>query len=297
MHKSFLFFVLFNINAFYTSSAQSVKDCRTMPSYVNSIGFDAQKSGFSTSENKKLGLCFVEFGTGANQSNRVYQHKSWKQAGSLGPMLITETGDIFTTPIPTVNLYYNKPSEQNFLYKIDHTTQEMTKVASLPTLEKPSAENPFGLMGLAYDCDTKVIYATSIAGSTRDKENGRVFALDKQTHQILDTLNNIDCLGVGLVSIQGEKRLILGKARNGSILSITLSPEGKFVGSYHKELSLEGLGPRGDDIARKIRVLADGTLQIQGVEFYFNLIAPTEKQETKYSFKFNNGKWLLVKIE
>jgi hypothetical protein len=167
----------------------------------------------------------------------------------------------------------------------------------LPTLAAPNAENPFGLMGLAYDCDTKVIYATSIAGSTREKENGRIFALDRQTYQILDTLNNIDCLGIGVVYIQGEKRLMLGKARNGAILSIGLSPEGKFVGSRRKELSLEGLGPRGDDIARKIRVLPDGALQIQGVEFYFNLIAPTEKQETKYLFKFMNQKWLLMKVE
>jgi hypothetical protein len=293
-YLSLLFF--FNISAMAVA-AQSIKDCRVMPSYVNSIGFDTQKAGFSTSENKNLGLCFVEFGTGANKTNRVYQHKSWKKAGSLGPMLITETGDIFTAPIPTVNLYYNKPSEQNFLYKIDYKTQEMTQVASLPNLAASTPENPFGLMGLAYDCDTKVIYATSIAGSTREKENGRIFALDRQTYQILDTLNNIDCLGIGLVYIQGEKRLMLGKARNGSILSIGLSPEGKFVGSRRKELSLEGLGPRGDDIARKIRVLPDGSLQIQGVEFYFNLIAPTEKQETKYLFKFMNQKWLLAKVE
>jgi hypothetical protein len=296
MKKLFILLSLYSC-LYYEGVAQSLKDCRTMPSYVNSIGFDVQKSGFSTSENKKRGLCFVEFGTGENHSNRVYQHKSWSKAGYLGPMLITETGDIFTAPIPTVNLYYNKPSEQNFLYKIDKNTQEMERIATLPTSNPPNAENPFGLMGLAYDCDTKVIYASSLAGSTRDKENGRIFALNRETYQIVDTLDKIDCMGVGIAFIQGEKRLLLGKARNGSILSVALNSEGKFVGSRRKELSLEGLGPRGDDIARKIRVLPDGTLQIQGVEFYFNLIAPTEKQETKYLFKAVNQKWMLIKIE
>ena len=286
----FIVFCLFFIKI--QGFSQVISDCRVLPTYVNGLGFDLKNAAFSTSEQKKRGLCFVELGTG-----KVYQHKSWSSAGTLGPMLITETSDIFVAPIPAVNIYYNKPSEQNYLYKIDQKTQEMTKVAALPALANPTPENSFGLMGLAYDCDTKVIYASSLAGSTREKENGRIFAINKLTYQIIDTLNNTDCLGLGVAYIQGEKRLLLGKARNGMVVSIAVKADGSFGETYRKEINLDGLGPRGDDIARKIRFGADGILQIQGVEFYFNLIAPTEKQESKYYFKHNGQKWGLVKME
>jgi hypothetical protein len=51
--------------------------------------------------------------------------------------------------------------------------------------------------------------------------------------------------------------------------------------------------------ARKIRFSPDGTMTITGIEFYFNLTAPTEKQETVYQFRYvpAQQKWMLTGIQ
>ncbi len=292
--KHLFLFIIYSLSIHCVFS-QTIRDCRVLPPYAMKLGYDMQKSGFSTSEQKYMGLTFVEFGN--DGKNKVYQHKSWKKAGFLGPILILENGDLIAAPTPSVNVLYNKAEEQNFLYRINATTQEMTKMLALPYFAKPNAENPFGLIGLAYDCDNKVIYASSLAGSTRKKENGKIFAIQSTDNKIVAIIDSVDCMGIGLVYVNGEKRLFMGKTRNCEIVSIALNPNGSFKGTPRKELSLEGLGPRGDDVARKIRLLPDGSLQIQAVEFYYNLIAPTEKQESKYIFKYMNGKWILVQMQ
>lgn len=40
-------------------------------------------------------------------------------------------------------------------------------------------------------------------------------------------------------------------------------------------------------------------MTVHGVEFYFNLTAPTEKQETVYQFKYNGAqkKWQLTGVQ
>jgi hypothetical protein len=62
-------------------------------------------------------------------------------------------------------------------------------------------------------------------------------------------------------------------------------------------LSLEGLGPRGDDKAKKIVFTPKGEMNIEGYEFGFNLIAPTEKQVTNYLFRYNPNteNWIFVR--
>jgi hypothetical protein len=292
--KHLILFIIYSLSVNCVFS-QTIKDCRTLPAYASKLGYDTQKSGFSTSEQRHIGLTYVEFGS--DGKNKVYQHKSWKKAGFLGPILILENGDLIVAPTPSVNILYNKAEEQNFLYRIEASTQEMKKMIALPYFDKPNAENPFGLIGLAYDCDTKIIYAASLAGSTRKKENGKIFAIQSAGNKIVATIDSSDCMGIGLGYVNGEKRLFMGKTRSGEILSVALNTDGSFKGTPRKELSLDGLGPRGDDVARKIRFLPDGSLQIQAVEFYYNLIAPTEKQESKYIFKYMNEKWVLVQMQ
>lgn len=231
------------------------------------------------------------------EKTKYISTKVGKKLVFLGPILVLENGDLIVAPTPSVNVLYNKYEEQNFLYRVSATTQEMQKMLALPYASLPNTENPYGLIGLAYDCDTKIIYAASLAGSTRKKENGKIFAIQSTDNKIVASIDSSDCMGVGLGLINGEKRLFMGKARSGDVLSIALNNDGSFRGSPRKELSLDGIGPRGDDVARKIRFLPDGSLQIQAVEFYYNLIAPTEKQETKYIFKYQNEKWILVQVQ
>jgi hypothetical protein len=274
-----------------------IKDCRVMPTFVQKLGFDLSKSAFSTSERKKMGLCFVELSeTG---ENKIYQHPSWKKAGYLSAIAITEKGEVFCVPTPVINTLHNKAAEQNFLYKVDAKTGELIKAIELPILAKANPNHPYGLIGLAYDCDSKVLYASSLMGSTSEKENGVVYAIQTSDMTVIAQLTDMDVMGIGLIQKGSEKRLMLGSTRSGAIQSIALDEKGNFKEKPNYEFSLEGLGQRGDDIAKKIRMTSDGTLTITGIQFYYNLTAPTEKPESKYIFKYIplQQQWQLLQVQ
>lgn len=79
----------------------------------------------------------------------------------------------------------------------------------------------------------------------------------------------------------------MGSARTSNVYGIVLTKQGRFSGKPIINFSLADLGPRGDDKVRRIRFNQYGAMQVFGVEFNFNLTAPTEKQETVYGFGWN----------
>ncbi|MBP7184678.1 MAG: hypothetical protein KBA06_04140 [Saprospiraceae bacterium] len=274
-----------------------IRECSAMPQYLKKIGFDPKKVSFTTSDRYRKGLLCIEMG----KNSRTFQHPTWKSAGTLAPIAIDEVGNVYVGPMPIVNIYENDPFKQTILYKVDKINAEMEPYIELPKGGIPSAHNAFGIMGLAYNCIDQFLLATSVSGSTIKEERGMIFCIDVKspTPKITDTLFNIDAIGIGLAYFDGEKRVFFGKARTSEIYSIAISSEGKFIGEPRFELSLEDLGLRGDDKARKIRCKQKDILVIYGVEFNFNLIAPAEKQETIYTFMYDavNKKWILKGIE
>ncbi|TAH10467.1 MAG: hypothetical protein EAZ12_04875, partial [Sphingobacteriia bacterium] len=162
---------------------------------------------------------------------------------------------------------------------------------------KASSRNPFGLLGITYDCTANILIASTVAGSDRYQEKGVVFLINPNTQRIIDSLSKKDAIGLTVAFDENkQKRLYVGNARNGNIISIPINAQGLLVKSKsRKELSLEGFGPRGDDKARKIKMV-DGALIVSGVAFNYNLQASSEKPETVYTFKWNTAskKWDLI---
>ena len=279
------------------------QDCKRLPAWVGQTGFDTQRSAFSTSELGTTGIAFIELADAKTQpqgtKNKVYQHPSWQLAGNMGAIAITENGSVYAVPTPKINLLGNRPDEQNILWCINARTQVMEKAVNLPAARPLSIQNPYGLMGLVYDCDTKFLYATSLAGSDKTHEAGRIFILktDNKTVTIVDTLPNIDAMGIGILKSGNEKRLFYGKTRNSDVFSVAISAEnGKFMGAPRRELSLEGLGVRGDDRAKKIRFNEKNEMTIKGISFFYNLSNPANNLvETDYTFRFVAQRgWVLV---
>lgn len=276
------------------TGVQIIPDCRRLSPFVPTVGFQPQRSAFSTSEKNIKGLTLIELPATAGAEKRIYQHPSWKQAGSMGPIAITENGTVFVAPTPMVNVLDNDPLKQNIIYKVDPSSGEMKPFIELPSAEKPTAENPYGILGLTYDCETGILYATSVHGSTRNKEAGRIFSIQtREEAKVLDMIEHTDAMGIDICYFNDKKTLFFGKTRTSDIYSVTVSDNGKFKGEPVNRFSLEGTGPRGDDKARKLRFDKSGNMIIHGVEFYYNLIAPTEKQETVYQFVYNltERKW------
>ena len=265
--------------------------CKKMPIFAEKLGFDLTKSAFSTSEKTRTGIIFTDLASG-----KIYQHPSWTKAGHLGPIAINERGDVFSAPIPVINLIDNKPEDQNKIYKIDAQSGEMNLFTELPKAAKPTGENPFGTLGMAYDCDTKTLYISTVFGSDLKNERGRIYAVNTESGRIIDSLVNVDAMGLGIAFENGERTFFYGTTRLSNVYSLKLDASGKFLNKPKLCCSLENLGPRGDDRARKIRFTPKGDMTIQAVEFYYNLIAPTEKQETIYYYRYDVGKknWLFA---
>ena len=280
-------------------------DCKRQPAFIAALGlgFNASKSALSTSERTKKGLVLIELSQTSQTNstrNKYYQDSTWTQFGYLGPIAIDHLGNAYMAPIPVVNTLYNQQKNQNTVLKLDAKTGKLAPLLKLNHNAQTSnynPDNPFGLLGLGYDCDTHTLYASSVFGSTLYNEMGRISAIDLKTNAVISQFNNFDGFGLAVSRATGEKRLYVAKARTGDVVSFAVDKMGKIMGLPRAEFSLEGLGERGDDKARRIQATANGELILYGVEFYFNLTAPTEKPETVYTFRYDlpTKRWIQVK--
>jgi hypothetical protein len=81
-----------------------------------------------------------------------------------------------------INTEKNKPTEQNRIWKVDAISGNMAVAVELPAPpDDPRHQNPYGLLGLGYDCDNGVLYASSVAGSTLNSEIGVLYAICRKS--------------------------------------------------------------------------------------------------------------------
>lgn len=268
-------------------STIGVVPCQVKPGYLALSGLNTQTAALSTSEKKLKGLVLVEYDATGKATGRNWQAPSWNKFGWMAAIATDDKGNSFVTPAPVVSLLDNPSELQNTLYKVDTRTGEMSPFLSLPKPDSFQHGNPYGLLGLYFDCHSRLLYASSVAGSGRNKVKGVVYAINPESSAIVDQLEGFDALGLFVGGLTGEKRLFMGSTREAAIYSIELSKTGKFKGAPRLEFSLDMLGPRGDDKARRLRLDKNGDLLVWGVEFNYNLTAASEKQETIYRFKYD----------
>lgn len=286
----------------FTSCQEELVDfdannCKRNPPFIQTIGFDGKSSFFSTSDIRTMGLLLQQSEQPGNPNAAItksYQHPSWKKGGWLAPILIDEAGNIYTAPAPFISMLDNPVANNNTIYKVDARTGVMEEFMRLPLADSINTQNPFGIIGIVYLCETGTLYVSSVAGSRLHEENGHIYAIDVKNKKIIDQLDHTDAMGMGITYASGKRQLFFGTGRNSDVQSITLNAEGKFFGQPQIVFSLQNLGPRGDDKVRRIRSDNSGNVTVSGIEFNFNLIAPREKQETAYQFNFDEeaGKWV-----
>lgn len=274
---------------FYGTSQNT---CARQPEFVQQLNYDLSRSGFSTSDRMNMGIIFAEFKDPRNpgEYTRVYQHPSWKSAGFLGSIIFDEAGNIYIAPLPVVNSLHNPAQEKNTIFKIDHASGVMERFFALPIESKYDPRNPFGIVGMTYDCDSKSLYVSTLEGSDGNNENGKIFRVNVATGKSELIIDHTDALGLATFVLQGQKKLFYGSARSSKIFSISLDNDNAADSIAVPVINLGGLGPRGDDKARKLKFSSDGKLHINAVEFDYNLIAPTVKQETVYTYVFSPQK-------
>lgn len=273
-------------NTVFTGTVGSVDDCRIQPPFTQKLGF-GRSTLLSTAERTVKGLILIEPGS-ADQPPRTYQHPSWTMAGYLGPNAFDAKGNLYVAPAPRVSLNDNPPEKQNTIYKVDGETGEMSAYITLPVAAPITLRNPYGVMGLAYDCETNSLYATSVAGSTRNDMVGRVFRIDADTGKITSQLDQLDGIGVSVFNTTQGKRVYVGSARTQDVLSAPLNAQGDFAGAPVVEFSLAGLGPDGNDKARKISFDKANQMMVNGTKFNYNLAPPAAQQRpVTYRYRYD----------
>ena len=255
--------------------------CKKSPKFRDTEGFST-RSVLSTLEKGVKGASMVEIDANG-QPVRSYQHPSWDDAGYLGHVVLDRGGNVYAFPAPYVSLIENPPELQNIVYRIDSTTAEMTRFYTLTAAAPPSEANPFGLMGLAYDCDTESLYASSVAGSARDQTLGQIVRLDLATQEVRFRYEGVDAFGLGLYIGPTGKRLYYGLARAPEIYSIGVDEAGDLLDDVKLEITL----PDPTMKARRLIFTTDGTLQVRSRPFDFNLIVTSDRPEVLYNYRLD----------
>lgn len=270
--------------------------CKGTTAFIKSQGFDQRRSFFTTSNQKMIGLVLQESAQAGNPNapiTKTFQHPSWKKGGWLAPILIDNGGNIFTSPAPFINILDNPIANNNTIYRVDAATGVMDEFMRLPLQDSINPQNPYGIIAMIYLCETGTLYVSSVAGSRLHEENGHIYAIDIKDKKIIDQLDHVDAMGMGITYTTGKRQLFFGTGRNSDVETIVLNDKGKFSGKVQTAFTLQNLGPRGDDKVRRIKTDQSGNLIVAGMEFNFNLIAPREKQEIIYNFYYDDEekKW------
>lgn len=273
-----------------------VDGCRAGPRFQTSLGLSEQ-AALATSLTNIKGLAIVD-PMGNNGQGSIYQHETWDAAGFLGPFITDRHGDIYTAPVPMVSLVENPPELQNRIYRVDSDSQVLSLFVELPPAQPPSGASPFGVVGLAYDCETESLYATSLAGSTAGQEVGRIFHIDLKTRQVLDQLEGVDAMGVGVFNGVHGKRLYFGMARTPAVRSIALDAQGNFVGEPRAEFSFAAETVGGRRTVRRIRFNATGEMTLNLIDFNYSLQAASQRLEDVMTYHYDpaTDRWTFVRI-
>ena len=269
-----------------------VETCRYKPAFIKKLGLrDPISIDFRQEE--ASGFQILE----ARQNGKKLRMPSWDDAGHLGPYTLDGQGNIYTAPVPYVSIAENPPQEQNKIYKVNTNDGKMKEFVSF-TDNTPNNDNPYGVMGLAFDCETGALYAASIAGSTPKEQKGIIYKVDPKTKEIQDKLKGFDVIGMGIYKTKSGKKLYMGAARSPEIFSVLLDEKGNFSGTPTFEFSLAAQPGGSYDNAHRIRFMKNNEMEIKAIEFSYSLIASSDPLRNiyKFSYDFENDKWNFISV-
>lgn len=262
-----------------------VDACRKGPRFQHALAL-GPRAALGTSLTDVTGLALLD-PDGGGERGTVYQHETWDDAGFLGPFVTDRHGNVFVAPVPLVSLVENPPEKQNRIYRVDTDSQVMRLFADLPPAAPPSGGSPFGVVGLAYDCDTDSLYASSLAGSTAAREAGRLFRVPLSDARAATHVDGVDAVGVAVFRGRGGKRLYYGLARAPEVHSMALTDDGAFSGAARTELSFSDRVAGGRRTVRKIRFTAGPEVVLHVIDFNYSLQVASVRLEDVLTYRYD----------
>jgi hypothetical protein len=229
---------------------------------------------------------------------KILMRDQWSEFGWLGLYTLDNRGNIYLSSVPHESILHNPVGEQNRVLILDSQNGELTQFMELPQKQESTIRNPFGAMGLHYDCDNGFLYVSSLAGSTMKEELGSIFQIDIQKKEIVSRLEDVDAIGLSTYNTSEGKRLYYGLAREPEVYSIALDEEGKFNGEPRMEFSLLDQPGGAFDKAHRIRFIQNDVMEVKANNFTFTLAAASDPERNIYRFRYdrNSDKWNFLDV-
>jgi hypothetical protein len=270
--------------------------CRNLPAFTDRLGY-TDRLAVSTSEQDYAGLVIFDgrVPLDADPAERdIHQEPSWDDAGTLGPFVLDRAGDIYTAPVPRTAVSDTPAGSLNTIYRVDGDTGELAPFLTLPGAADASSENPFGILGITYDCDANALYVSTVAGSDRQTERGKIVRVDLATKTVTDEVVDIDAIGLAVFQGRNEKRLYVGLARSAEVGSVALDSAGHATGEFRSDIALDELSaPFGEPRVRRVS-FEQATMTLYVVPFSFTLRAVSDLQQVtvRYGYDAERDAWV-----
>ena len=102
--------------------------------------------------------------------------------------------------------------------------------------------------------------------------------------------SGFDAFGISAMQSATGKVLLMGSARSGELYFLKISADGAWQGLPQRFASIAGLGPDGNERARRFDLEPDGSLRVSGAKFAYNLAQPSAQgQATHYRYVWDGA--------
>ncbi len=266
-------------DSFALSSFDKLRNCAKLPKFLYDVGL--KRPIIDLSQIKYKSIAFY-------QGNKVLHKKEWERFDYFGTYTIDNIGNIYLAPMPFISIKPTTFNLQKNIYKMDSFSGKIDIFMHFDDVE-PSANNPYGIISVLYDCNDNSLYASAIDKTSFNGPKGRIYHINLKEKEIIDKINNFDALTLAFIQTKDKKYLIAGSAFDNGVYAIV----------NNKPIKLFEL-PNSQLRVRKIKVLGKNRLKLEAIKFSYTLIAQStnkQRQDFEAIYDSKNKSWKIKPIK
>lgn len=269
----------------FSSSA----DCVRLPQFLGRLKIP-QPVLIDLSQKRFTGIA-LHYGQNYEQT---LHPELWGKYEHFGTYALNEQGDIYLSPTPFISVRPTTFDLQKNIYKLDTKTGALSVFMRFDDV-RPSANNPYGVISLAYDCEDRTLWVSAIDETDYQRQKGVIYHIDPDTKKILQSVEGFDALTILPLRTGKGKFLLAGSAKD-NVLYATAITSGVLSSRPRKLLEL----PAANERIRKIRITGDNHLELQAIPFSYTLLAQSASRDRTYydaTWDAASSGWKLEKRE
>jgi len=249
----------------------STKSCVKPPQFLKSLHIP-QPVLIDLSQKQFKGIAFFY----GKKFQKVLHAKQWETFGALGTYSLDKKGNLYLVPMPYISIEKKTFQQQKSIYKLDSQTGKLSIFLTLKDVF-PSANNPYGIQAITYDCSDETLWVSAIDESNYQSQKGKIYHIDIKNKKIIETVSGIDALSLHIVNATNGKFLLVGSARYNKLYAYALNKNTKVQYPAQELFTL----PLHTEHIRKIKIHKE-KIELQVIPFTYTLIAQTGKEDRVY---------------